>query len=289
MLRARTVRASLVLALLLAAAPERLAASGHGPVFGGAPPTLGKGGWQLDQAWMGRLGHGSGDDEQMLRTMLSVGITEDLQISGSLPITLNSGIYMPRGRVMAMMSSNQDLEAIVGWRFQRRAVGAGARLESTVFAGATAPLQKYRSDGMRAAPSFHVSAASGYASRTHYLWVGGGFQRFGEREGDQMGDSISYSVVYGYRPPFLRLDYPKPDLRFFVEAVGEHTEQGQHHGFELVVSGGESILVGPSALLLYKQYGLEAGLLFPVYQQTNFQPEEKFRFGVNFTYFFWRK
>jgi hypothetical protein len=285
MLRARIVLAC----LLLAAAPQNAAASGHGPVFGGAPPTLGKGGWQLDQAWMGRLGHGSGDDEQMLRTMLSVGITEDLQISGSLPITLNSGIYMPRGRVMAMMSSNQDLEAIVGWRFQRRAVGAGARLESTVFVGATAPLQQYRSDGMLAAPSIHVSAASGYASRTHYLWVGGGYQRFSQREGDHMGDSVFYSAVYGYRPPFLRVDYPKPDLRFFVEAVGEHTAQGLHHGFPMVVSGGDSVLVGPTALLLYKQYGLEGGLLFPVYQQTNFQPEEKFRFGLNFTYFFWRR
>ena len=289
MARTRLVRASLVLALLVAAAPQRTAASGHGPVFGGAPPTLGKGGWQLDQAWMGRMGRGSGDDEQMLRTMLSVGITEDLQISSSLPITLNSSIYMPRGRTMAMMSSNQDLEAIVGWRFQRRAVGPGARLESTVFVGATAPLQEYRNDGMLAAPSIHVSAASGYASRTHYFWVGGGFQRFGEREGDQMGDSVFYSAVYGYRPPFLRFDYPTPDLRFFVEAVGEHTERGQHHGLQMVPSGGDSILVGPSALLLYKQYGLEAGLLFPVYQQTNFQPEEKLRFGVNFTYFFWRK
>ena len=77
-----------------------------------------------------------------------------------------------------------------------------------------------------------------------------------------MGDSVFYSAVYGYRPPFLRLDYPKPDLRFFVEAVGEHTARGQHHGFEMVVSGGDSILVGPTALLLYKQYGLEAGLLF---------------------------
>ena len=286
--RVRTVRASLLLGLLLAAAPQHLAASGHGPVFGGAPPTLGKGTWQLDQAWMGRVGRGRSDDEQMLRTMLSVGITEDLQISGSLPITLNSGIYMPRGRVMAMMSSNQDAESIVGWRFQRRAVGAGARLESTMFVGATAPLQQYRADGMRAAPSMHLSAASGYASRTHYLWVGGGYQHFGEREGDQMGESVFYSAVYGYRPPFLRLDYPKPDLRFFVEAVGEHTARGKHHGFELVLSGGDSILVGPTALLLYKQYGLEAGLLFPVYQQTNLQPEEKVRFGVNFTYFFWR-
>ena len=31
-----------------------------------------------------------------------------------------------------------------------------------------------------------------------------------------MGDAVFYSAVYGYRPPFLRLDYPKPDLRFFV-------------------------------------------------------------------------
>jgi hypothetical protein len=273
----------------VAAAPRPAAASGHGPVFGGAPPTLGKGGWQLDQAWMGRLGHGSNDDEQMLRTMLSMGITEDLQISGSLPITLNSAIYMPRGRTMAMMTSNQDLEAILGWRFQRRAVGAGSRLESTLFVGATVPLQEHRPDGMLAAPSVHASVATGYASRTHYFWVGGGYQYFAERQGDKMGDTVFYSAVYGYRPPFLRVDYPKPDLRFFVEAVGEHTTRGQHHGLEMVVSGGDSIMVGPTALLLYKQYGLEAGLLFPVYQQTNFQPEEKFRFGVNFTYFFWRR
>ena len=41
-------------------------------------------------------------------------------------------------------------------------------------------------------------------------------------------------------------------------------------------------------LLLYKAYGLEGGVLFPVSQRTNgMQPEERFRFGVNFTYFFW--
>ena len=226
------LRARIVIACILAAAPGTAAASGHGPVFGGAPPTLGKGGWQLDQAWMGRLGQGSSDDEQMLRTMLSFGITEDLQISGSLPITLNSGLYMTRGRTMAMMTSNQDVEAILGWRFQRRAVGAGARLESTVFVGGAVPLQEYRPDGMLAAPSVYASVATGYASRAHYFWVGGGYEYFGEKEGDQMGDTVFYSAVYGYRPPFLRTDYPKPDLRFFVEAVGEHTARGLHHGFE---------------------------------------------------------
>jgi hypothetical protein len=65
------LRARIVIACLIAAVPGTVGASGHGPVFGGAPPTLGKGGWQLDQAWMGRLGQGRSDDEQMLRTMLS--------------------------------------------------------------------------------------------------------------------------------------------------------------------------------------------------------------------------
>ena len=113
MLRAPIVAAYIVIAAT-ATTPRFAAASGHGPVFGGAPPTLGKGGWQLDQAWMGRLGQGRSDDEQMLRTMLSLGITEDLQISASLPITLDSGIYMPRGRVMAMMSSNQGVRPDCG-------------------------------------------------------------------------------------------------------------------------------------------------------------------------------
>jgi hypothetical protein len=280
---------SLLICGLVAALPSLAGANGHGPVFGAATPTLGKRGWQLDQAWMGRIGEGRRDDEQMLRTMIAFGITEDLQISGSLPITLDSAVYMPRGRLMASMSSSQDIEGILGWRFHRNTTGPGARFESTVSVGASLPLQDYRADAMRATTSVHVSGATGYVSRAHYVWVGGGYQRSMEREGDRPGDSVFYSLVYGYRPPALRLDYPKPDLRFFVEAIGEQTARGQHHGFELSSSGGRSLLVGPSVLLLYKAYALEGGLLFPVYQRTNSQPEEQFRFGLNFSYFFWRR
>jgi hypothetical protein len=284
------VRPALLACLFAAAMPGSAAAgSGHGPVFGGATPTLGKGGWQLDQAWMARIGQGVRDDEQMLRTMISFGITEDLQVSGSLPITLDAGVFMPRGRVMAMMSSNQDVEGIVAWRFQRHTAGAGARLESTAFVGVAAPLQEFRPDGMRAAPSMHASIASGYASRTHYFWVAGGVQRYVERSGDKVGDSAGYSLVYGYRPPAMQWDYPKPDLRFFVEVVGEHASRGEHQGFPMLTSGGDALLVGPTALLLYKSYALEGGIMFPVYQQTNGQPDERFRFALNFSYFFWRK
>ena len=44
---------AVLIASTLIAAPSALA-SGHGPLFGGARPVLGKGGWSFDAAWMAR-------------------------------------------------------------------------------------------------------------------------------------------------------------------------------------------------------------------------------------------
>jgi hypothetical protein len=271
---------------ILTGLPRLALASGHGPVFGAATPTLGKGGWQLDQAWLGRLVEGAQTDEQTLRTMISFGITEDLQISGSVPIVLDDSLLMPRGRVTTMMSLAREAEVIGAWRFHRQASATG-RFESTLSGGFSVPLQEYTPDGMQAAPGLHVSAATGYASRTHYAWIGGGYQHHLKKGQDQMGEVVYLTGVYGYRPPALRLDYPKPDLRFFVEAMAERTARGLHHGFEFLSSGGTAVFVGPTALLLYKAYGLEGGVMFPVYQNTNGALAERVRIGVNVSYFFW--
>jgi len=279
----------LIAVLLIAGLPHHLLASGHGPVFAAATPTLGKGGWQIDQAWLGRLVDGPGTDEQTLRTMISFGITEDVQISGSFPITLDRSSLMPRGRFMTMMTPMKELEAIASWRFHRRATAAGSRFESTVSGGAMLPLEEYAPDGMQTAPGVHVAAATGYASRTHYVWVGGGYQYHSKRSQDQMGDVVFVTGVYGYRPPALRLDYPKPDLRFFVEGMAERTAKGLHHGLEFIRSGGTAVFVGPTALLLYKAYGLEGGVMFPIYQDANGAQPERMRIGVNVSYFFWLK
>ena len=87
-------------------------ASGHGPVFGAATPTLGRGGWSIDQAWTLREGD---DDErqQMLKTMLSFGVTENLQLSGSFPIAMGDGHLAP-ARMMSAMSSDREFEGVVG-------------------------------------------------------------------------------------------------------------------------------------------------------------------------------
>ena len=283
-------RQVLVAMLLLGASVPRAAlASGHGPVFGAATPTLGKGGWSFDQVWMGRTSDAPDTNDQLLRTMISFGVTKDLQISGSVPIALTSSSQMPMGRMMAMMSANSEIEGFAGWRFHGRPVGQGGRFESTAYLGVTVPVESERA-GVRTSPSAYASVATGYASRAHYFWIGGGYQKYADDLGDQLGDVKSYSVVYGHRPRALRLDYPKPDFRFFVESVGEVTGKARQNDVAMPNTGGHVLMVGPTVLLLYKAYGIEGGVLFPIYQRTNgSQPEERFRFGVNVSYFFWLK
>jgi len=286
------MRALLALCLVLLV-PSSGIASGHGPLFGGATPTLGKGGWQFDQTWMGRDGDSSPGDEQMLRSAISFGVTEDLQVSASAPIPLVSpNIFMPNGRMMSLMSADRQFESEATWRFHRHTLPSRARRESSIIGGFSVPYEKFTPDGMLSAPSVNIGAASGYASRSHYLWGAGGYQHRMSKSAsgleDKLGDIAYASVVYGYRPPALRLEYPKPDLRFFVEAVAEHTDMARHHGADVLYSGGNSVFVGPTALLLYKQYGVQGGVLFPAYQHTN-GIAEKYRFAVNVSYFFWLK
>jgi hypothetical protein len=277
----------LALGLFGVVMPTPLHGSGHGPIFGAATPTLGKGGWSFDQAWMGQVAKGPADAGSLLRGMIGFGVTEKIQLSASLPVPLKGGHGMPSGRMMAMMSGNRDFEVLAGWRFQTRPVGKGARLESTVYIGGLVPLDARRG-GIAASPAGYVSLTTGYASRSHYLWVGGSHQRHAVRSGDRQGSVTSYSLVYGYRPAAWRLEYPKPDLRVFVEAVGDRTSPAMHDGRSMPGSGGHVVLVGPTLLLLYKAYGLGGGVMFPVYQRTNgMQSGERLRFGVNFSYFFW--
>jgi hypothetical protein len=261
-------------------------ASGHGPVFGAATPTLGAGGWSLDQAWTGRFGEET-SSEQMIKTMIGFGITENLQISTSFPEVMTAA-QLPAARMMSLMSNAREIEALVGYRFQVRPVGIGGRQESTFYLGGTAPLESRRG-ATAAGPSVYLGGATGYASRAHYIWVGGGVQEFASRSGDRLGGSRFASIVYGFRPKPLRTEAGRPDLRFFVEATGEDrsadsaatTTQG---------NGARTVFVGPTALLLHKAYGVEAGVLFPAYQRVDdSRPRERFRVAVNVSYFFWPK
>lgn len=263
-------------------------ASGHGPVFGAATPTLGRGGWSIDQAYTFRAGD-DGDSQQMFKTMVSFGITETLQVSGSIPIAMSDGLAP--SRMMSAMSSEREFEGLLAYRFQRRTIGIGGRQESTLYVGGTLPTEAERS-GVPAGPSLVVQAASGYASRAHYLWVGGGLQHFLERQGAQQGASGFATFVYGYRPPPMRVEPGKPDLRFFVEVTAEDrtatmpAPTSHPDSADDILRGSRTVFIGPTSLLVYKAIAIEGGVLVPVYQRHG-QVRERMRVAVNFAYFFW--
>ena len=271
----------LVIAALLGVATNATA-SGHGPVFGAATPTLGRGGWSIDQAFTLRRGE-DGAREQMFKTMVSLGITEVVQVSGSVPVAMSENT-LSAARMMSPMSSDREFEGLLAYRFQRKPVGIGGRRESTLYVGGTVPFDAERG-GVSPGPSVVIGASTGYASRAHYLWLGGALQHYRWRDDTRVGASYLLTFVYGYRPPVFRADAGKPDLRFFVEATAEERDAdriGTTDG-----AGSRTVFVGPTTLLVYKAIAVEAGVLFPAYQREDAGLRERARVAFNFAYFFW--
>ena len=128
--------AALIVCFGVLASGRLASASGHGPMFGMTTPTNAAGGWAIDFGTMGRIGQP--DNSATSRTMLTFGITEDLQVSGSVPYVFGSAT-LPAARMTGMMPGGGDLEGIVAWRFQRQGTNVGARFESTAYGGIIVP------------------------------------------------------------------------------------------------------------------------------------------------------
>lgn len=274
----RALAVSLPVVAVLLSGSDALA-SGHGPVFGAATPTLGRGAWSIDQAWTMRLG----DDrtrEQMFKTMITFGITEVLQISGSVPEVMSESMLAP-ARMMSAMSNDREVEALLGYRFQRKPIGIGGRRESTLYVGGTVPTEKMRGG------SVVIGGATGYAGRAHYIWVGGGIQHYFERGRTRVGASRTVTAVYGYRPPPLRMEAGRPDLRFFVEATFEDRQALEADG-ATARRGPRTLFIGPTSLLVYKAIALEGGVQWAAVQRAGAGVKEQARVAVNFSYFWFR-
>lgn len=177
---------------------------GHGPVFGLSTPTLGRGGWSLDFTAMGR--NTTTGALAMLRPMLSYGLTEDVQLSLSVPVPLYRADGVLPVRAATRMPANRDLEATLAYRFHRRGVGVGSRFETTAFAAVAFPSQSRRG-ALDATPGGVAALVTGYASRTLYAWAGGLYRHYlpsVDPLASSAGDLAMYSLVVGYRPPHFQ-------------------------------------------------------------------------------------
>jgi hypothetical protein len=261
-------------------------ASGHGPVFGLATPTNPRGGFSFDTSLMGRYGDGGGT---MFRATLGYGITENLKVSLSAPVLFQTEPFAP-ARVAAFTPMGGDFEALAIWRFHRQDTGIGSRFETAAIGGLLAPGPQDSGGvlkGVRSGPGALAGIVSGIASRSHYVWAGVTYQRYAESEQDRRPDLLFYSLAYAYRPPSWRTDKGW-DWRIFGELTGEKASHIQRASVALPGSESHQVFAGPTTLGVYKNYAVSAGIQFPLYQDVSraYYPRERFRFAINFSYFF---
>ena len=272
---------AMAFAATLAAA--HLRAADHGPVFGLATPTNPKGGWSFDLGVNGRSGNASN-----LEGELSYGLTPNLKVAVSGPIVFQADPY-PFSAVTMNTPMSGDFSGLAWWRFQRKDF-AGKRVESTAVAGVLIPGPQQEAGayrGLNSGLGYLTGAVTGIASRSQYMWVGATYQRYTESNGDRRPDLLSYTAVYGYRPLSWRTDYPRWDWRVFGEFTGERTGTLQRQNVKLPGSRGQQLFLGPSVLGVYRAIGIEAGIQFPIYRDEGpFYPKERYRFAINFAYFF---
>ncbi len=279
---------AVLVCLALGTHSRSASASGHGPVFGMATPTNGTGAWTIDFGAMGRIG--KTDNAATARTMITYGITEDFQVSGSVPVVFDSA-PLPAARMTGMRPGGGDFESIVAWRFHRLGTNIGTRFESTAYGGLILPGPQ-KPAGLVGTfsrmPGMYVGVATGFASRGTYLWGGVGYTRFGQTKiGDRRPSVLSYSAVWGYRPPPLRQEYPHWDWRVFAEITGEKSSTVEHLGNVVSGTNAHQVFVGPSTLGIYKNYALEAGVQFPAYRDVGARLErERLRYAANISVFF---
>jgi hypothetical protein len=266
--------------------PSLIYASGHGPVFALATPTNPQGGFSFDTSFMGR--YGGGDSGTMYRGTLGYGVTENLRVSVSAPLLFQTDAFAT-SRTAAVTPMGGDFEVLGLWRFQRKDFGVGKRFETTAIGGLLVPgpqVDNGALQGMKNRPGGLVGIVSGVTSRSHYAWVGTTYQRYAPAVGDRRGDLQFYSFAYAYRPESWRRDNGW-DWRIFAECTGERLSSLQRAGMDVPGSRSDQAFVGPTALGVYKNYAVSAGVQFPIYQNVGVvYPRERVRVSVNFTWFF---
>jgi hypothetical protein len=273
---------SLVLLACALALPGIAAAADHGPVFGYATPVNSQRELSFDTGIFGR--NGSRGTELSTGSLIGYGITPHLTVSAFLPATFGSGSLSE-----SRMTAGGEWYAGASWRFLHSVTTVGKRIESTASLGLVVPGPQ-RDFGilgtLHRAPGVAGSVASGFASRSQYLWAGAGYTRFAESSHDRRPDTVSWSGVYGYRPSKLRRGYDQWDYRGFAEFTGEHTGSVTAKGLLLPASSTTTLWLGPTVLAIFKNVAISGGLQAPIFRESSdsLYDREHIRFAVNFSY-----
>lgn len=257
-------------------------AADHGPVFSYATPVNSEREISFDTGIIGR--NGSQGTQFSTGSGFGYGVTPHITINVSLPATFGSG-DLPESRIM----SGSEWSAGASWRFLHSVTSVGKRVESTASLGLVVPGPQQDSGvlgSLHRAPGVAGTLVTGMASRSQYIWVGGGYTRFAEASHDRRPDTLSWSTVYGYRPRGLRRGSDQWDYRGFVELTGEHTGAVLTDGLVLPNSSSTTVWLGPSVLAIFKDIAIEGGVQGPLFRDVSesVYGRERVRFAINLSY-----
>ena len=264
------------------ALPGIAVAADHGPVFSYATPVNSQGELSFDTGIFGR--NGSQGTQLSTGSGFGYGVTPHITVNAFLPAMFGSG-SLPESRIV----SGSEWSAGASWRFLHSVTSVGKRIESTASLGVVVPGPQQDSGilaSLHRAPGVAGTLATGLASRSQYVWIGGGYTRFAEASHDRRPDTLSWSGVYGYRPAKLRRGYDQWDYRGFAELTGEHTGEVRSGGAVLPNSSSTTVWLGPSVLAIFKDVAIEGGAQGPVFRDVSesVYGREKVRFAINFSY-----
>ncbi len=259
-----------------------LFAADHGPVFGYATPVNSQRELSLDTGIFGR--NGSLGTQFSSGSGFGYGVTPHLTLNAFMPAAFGAG-SLPESRIFP----GTEWSAGASWRFLHSVTSVGKRIESTASLGVVVPGPQPDSGPLATlhrAPGVATTLASGLASRSQYLWVGGGYTRFAEAAHDRRPETFSWSGVYGYRPRGLRRGYDQWDYRGFAEFTGEHTGSILAAGHPLPGSSTTSVWLGPSVLAILKNVAVSGGVQAPLLRDASatLYGKERIRFAINLSY-----
>lgn len=272
-----------LLVLACALAPPGIAmAADHGPVFSYATPVNSQRELSFDTGIFGR--NGSHGTQLSTGSGFGYGITPHLTVNAFLPAAFGSG-SLPESRIVP----GSEWSAGASWRFLHSVTSVGKRIESTASLSAVIPGPQQDSGilaHLHRAPGLAGTLATGLASRSQYVWAGGGYTRFAEASRDRRPDTLSWSGVYGYRPVRLRRGYDQWDYRGFAELTGEHTGKVRSSGLIVPNSSTTTLWLGPSVLAIFKTIAISGGVQAPLFRDASgsIYGREHLRFALNFSY-----
>jgi hypothetical protein len=257
-------------------------ASDHGPVFGYATPVNSQGEFSFDSGLFGR--NGTRGTQFSTGSQIGYGLTPQLTFTAFIPATFGSG-SLPETRSFP----GGEWSGGASWRFLHSVTQVGKRSEATGSLALVLPGPQPDSgilSSVNRAPGIAGTVAAGLASRSQYLWVGGGYTGFFHRSGSRRPDTTTWSTVYGFRPARLRRGYNQWDYRGLIEFTGEHTGDVRVHDTVVSDSRSTSLWLGPSILAIFKNVAIEGGVQGPLYRNisTSVYGRETIRFALNISY-----